>query len=113
MFILFQDLQPRVDGRVRVRGLEIIPGVARQMRLICTKTATSSQVGKTLYLKKLYFLTAKACIARFYLTRLALTGKPQITFLKRFLGINNYYKVTRFVVDYKSFSFGIFNHTYS
>lgn len=66
---LFQNMQPRVDGRVRVRGLEIIPGVARQMRFICTKTATSSQVGKTLYLKKLYFLTAKANIARFYLTR--------------------------------------------
>lgn len=65
----FQNLQPRVDGRVRVRGLEIIPRVARQMRRICTKTATSSQVGKTLYLKKLYFLTAKANIARFYLTR--------------------------------------------
>lgn len=53
VFILFQDLQPRVDGRVRVRGLEIIPGVACQMCLICTKTAASSQVGKTLYLKKL------------------------------------------------------------
>lgn len=88
------------------------------LELLVRCVSSAQKQLQALRLVKLYtwrnyiFLQQKQILLR-TISLVSSDWQPQITFLKRFLGNNNYSKVTHFVVDYKSFSFGILNHTYS